>query len=268
MKLKIRLCYKVILISLLFLIGLLIAGIVYPALSLLARPSVAKIRRDLLKVLWLRWFASILRLQIVKQGDPVSVPALLVSNHISWLDIIVLGRFLPAHFVAKSDIAKWPVIGFLARQSGTIFVSRGDKQQIKATAEKMLWQLRQNGSVIAFPEGTTTDGLGVLPFHASLFQSVLLIKSVVQPVAIQYLGAAAKAAPFIGEDSFVPHLLSMLLLDKIEVKVTFLPAINTEGKNRIAVSNEARSTIVSIVNGEFVDQAASSKANLALTTSH
>jgi len=189
-------------------------------------------------------------LHIIKEGEPLDNSGLLVSNHISWLDIIVLGRFLPAHFVAKSDILDWPVIGFLAKQGGTIFVRRGDKQQVKATAEQMLWQLKQNSIVIAFPEGTTTKGDVVLPFHASLFQPALLTKSAIQPVAIQYEGEATQHAPFIGEDAFVPHLIKMLSLDKIEVRVVFLPTISSAGKNRHSVSNEARAMILDSITEE------------------
>ncbi|WP_411725869.1 lysophospholipid acyltransferase family protein [Methyloglobulus sp.] len=250
MKLKIRLCYKVVLITLLFISGLIIVAIIFPALDVLCTPSYAKHQRDALKMAWLKWFGVIVGLRVSKEGEALNRPCLLVSNHISWLDIIVLGRFTPAHFVAKSDILAWPVVGYLAKQGGTIFVRRGDKQQAKATAEQMVWQLKQNSTVIAFPEGTTTKGDGVLPFHAFLFQSALLTKANIQPVALEYMGVAKGHAPFIGEDTFVPHLIKILSLDKIEVRVAFLAEINTAGKNRHFVSNEARAMILDSVTGE------------------
>ncbi|MEQ1485234.1 lysophospholipid acyltransferase family protein [Methyloglobulus sp.] len=255
MKLKLRLCYKVVLIALLFTSGLIIAAIIFPALGVLCKPSKAKRNRDTLKLTWLKWFCTILRLQITTEGVSPDKTCLLVSNHISWLDIVVLGCLIPAHFVAKSDILAWPIIGYLAKQGGTIFVRRGNKQQVKAITEEMLWLLKQNSTVIAFPEGTTTNGDVVLPFHASLFQSALLTKSTIQPVAIQYVGEARQLAPFIGEDVFVPHLIKMLSLDKIEVRVVFLHTINAAGKNRQSVSNEARAMIVASVAGEFPDAA-------------
>jgi lyso-ornithine lipid O-acyltransferase len=250
MTLRLRLFYKITLIVLLFISGLIIAAIIFTTLGVLSKPSLAKGRQDALKLAWLKWFSWILGLHIITKGKPLNQPALLVSNHISWVDIIVLGQFAPAHFVAKSDILAWPIIGYLAKQGGTIFVRRGDKQQVKAIAEEMVWLLKQNSTVIAFPEGTTTKGDGVLPFHASLFQAALLTKAVVQPVAIQYLGEITQYAPFIGEDEFVPHLLKMLVMDKIEVCVTFLPMIATAGKNRQSVSNEARAMILENVTGE------------------
>ncbi len=250
MKLRLRLYCKVFLITLLFISGLIIAAIIFPALGVISKPSRAKHRRDALKMAWLRWFSAIVRLHVIKEGEPLDNTGLLVSNHISWLDIIVLGQFLPAYFVAKNDILSWPVIGYLAKQAGTIFVRRGDKRQVQATAEEMVWLLRQNSTVIAFPEGTTTQGDVVLPFHASLFQPALLTKSNIQPVAIQYEGDAKKQAPFIGEDAFVPHLIKMLSLEKIAVRVVFLPCINTSGKNRHSVSNEARAMIMESTIGE------------------
>lgn len=244
MKLKIRLCYKIALIALLFGCGLIIAGVIFPALGVLGKPAFAKHSRGLLKLAWLKWFAMILNLQISREGELPSKGNLLVSNHISWIDIIVLGQFAPAHFVAKSDVLAWPVIGYLARQGGTIFVRRGDKQQAKAIAEEMVWLLKQNGTVIAFPEGTTTNGEDVLPFHASLFQAALLTRASVQPITLQYEGEAKLLAPFIGEDEFVPHLIKMLSLDKIAVHIVFHPPISTAGKSRQSVSNEAREMIL------------------------
>jgi 1-acyl-sn-glycerol-3-phosphate acyltransferase len=243
MKTKIRLYYKLFRIIILFINGLIIAAGIYPMLSFLYSARDAKTKKDAIKTRWLQRFGAIVNLHISKDGELPDRRAILVSNHISWLDIIVIGQYLPAYFVAKSDIAGWPVIGYLAKQGGTIFIRRGSKQHIRTTAEKMVWLLRQNGNIIAFPEGTTTNGDEVLHFHASLFQPALLTRSTIQPVALQYLGAAREHAPFIGDDAFVPHLLKMLTLDKIEVQLSFLPAINSSGKNRHSASLEARNMI-------------------------
>jgi 1-acyl-sn-glycerol-3-phosphate acyltransferase len=243
MKLKIRLYYKLFLIVILFINGLIIAAGIFPILGFLNSAREANIKRDALKSRWLRWFSTIVNLHIIKEGELPERRALLVSNHISWLDIIVIGQYLPACFVAKSDISSWPVIGYLARQGGTIFIHRGNKQHIKMTAEKMAWLLKQNSNIIAFPEGTTTKGDEVLQFHASLFQPALLTRSTIQAVALQYQGAAKEHAPFVGDDAFVPHLIRMLTLDKIEVRLNFLPAIHSSGKDRHTVSLETRDRI-------------------------
>ena len=243
MKLKIRLCYKLILIIILFINGLIIAAGIFPAFGFLYSTANAKIRRDALKIRWLRGFGAIVNLHISKEGELPEQGTLLVSNHISWLDIIVIGQYLPACFVAKNDVSSWPVIGYLARQGGTIFIRRGDKQHIRTTAEKMFGLLKQNSSIIAFPEGTKTKGDEILHFHSSLFQPALLTRSAIQPVALQYQGAAKEHAPFVGDDDFVPHLIKMLVLDKIEVRLSFLPPVSSSGKTRHAVSLETRNMI-------------------------
>ncbi len=243
MKLKLRLLYKLSFIILLFGYGLIIAGCLFPALNLLCPANKAKTKRNTLKTHWLRRFSAIVNLCITKQGEPPEQGALLVSNHVSWLDIIVIGQYLPAYFVAKSDILSWPIIGYLSKQGGTIFIRRGDKKHIKATTEKMVWVLKQNSNIIAFPEGTTTSGDEVLSFHASLFQPALLTRSAIQPVALQYQGEAKQQAPFIGDDDFIPHLIKMLSLDKIEVHVSFLPVIKSLGRDRNSVGAEAREII-------------------------
>ena len=243
MKLKLRLLYKLTLIILLFSYGLLIAGVIFLALDVLFTAKIAKSKRDALKMHWLKRFSAIMNLRITQEGELPIQTALLVSNHISWLDIIVIGQYLPAYFVAKSDILSWPVIGYLAEQAGTIFIRRGNKKQIKATTEKMAWILKQNRNIVAFPEGTTTQGDEVLSFHASLFQPALLTRSVIQPIALQYQGVAKQQAPFIGEDDFLPHLINMLSMDKIEVHVCFLPVLKSSGRDRHSVSTEANEMI-------------------------
>jgi 1-acyl-sn-glycerol-3-phosphate acyltransferase len=222
---------------------LIIAGIIFPVLHFLCSANKAKSKRDILKIHWLKAFSSIMKLSIIREGELPREAALLISNHISWLDIIVIGQYLPVYFVAKSDISSWPIIGYLSRQGGTIFIRRGNKKSIKATTEKMIWVLKQNSNIVAFPEGTTTSGNEVLSFHASLFQPALLTKSVIQPVVIQYEGAAKHQAPFIGEDDFVRHLIKMLCLDKVEVRLSFLPVIKSLGKDRHTVCVEAREKI-------------------------
>jgi 1-acyl-sn-glycerol-3-phosphate acyltransferase len=243
MKLKLRLLYKLFLIVLLFSYGLIIAGVIFPALDVSCTAKIAKRNRNALKTHWLKRFSAIMNLDVVMEGELPQQGTFLVSNHISWLDIIVIGQYLPAYFVAKSDILSWPIIGYLSKQGGTVFIRRGDKKHIKATTEKMVWILKQSNNIIAFPEGTTTQGDDVLGFHASLFQPALLTKSAIQPVALQYHGLAKQQAPFIGDDDFLPHLIKMLSLDKIEVRVSFLPVIKSSGRDRLSASVEAREMI-------------------------
>jgi 1-acyl-sn-glycerol-3-phosphate acyltransferase len=243
MAIVVRLCCRLFLIILLFGYGLIIAAGIFPVVNWLCSSGDARGRRDMLKIHWLRLFSDILCLDIMVEGELPRRGALLVCNHISWLDIIVIGRHLPGCFVAKSDISGWPVVGFLARQAGTIFIRRGDRRHIQTTSEAMAGLLKDGRNIIAFPEGTTTCGDGVLHFHSSLFEPALLTQSIIQPVALQYHGEARVKAPFVGDDAFVPHLIRMLALDKIEVRLNFLPVIAGSGNARHAVGIEARDRI-------------------------
>ena len=244
MKLKLRLVYRLSAVIVLFAYGLVLAGLVFPVLGVLSSANKAKKRRDAIKQNWLNNFSSILKLHITQEGNLPEDGSLLVSNHISWLDIVVIGKFLPAYFVAKSDISGWPVVGFLARQAGTIFIRRGDKKHIREINERMIWLLKQHSNIIAFPEGTTTNGDDVLGFHASLFQPAILTKSPIQPIALEYIGVSKELAPFIGDDDFLSHLIRMLKMDKIEVVISCLPVIRSAGRDRLSVSHEARELIV------------------------
>jgi 1-acyl-sn-glycerol-3-phosphate acyltransferase len=231
--------------------GILIAAVWFPAIGRLYSPLKAKQVKDTIKMRWLRSFGCILNLKVVKNGNVAAGPALVVSNHISWLDIIVLGQFVPGCFAAKSEIAGWPVVGYLSRHAGTLFIRRGDKKQILQTAEMMAWQLRQNGNMLVFPEGTTTDGSKVLDFHASLFQPALLSKAAIQPAVIRYLNESRSNAPFVGDDEFITHLLKMLALEAIEVRIDFLPVIDSEVLlSRNALANESRNRIAAVMSTE------------------
>lgn len=247
MKAKLRLCCKACQLILLFAFGVMLAALAFPVIDRVLALRKAKYCKDRIKQIWLKRFGRILGLKIAVEGDPVPESRFIVSNHVSWVDIIVLGRILPGCFVAKYDILMWPVIGFLSRKADTIFIRRGDKRQILQTAECMAWHFQRQGKVMAFPEGTTTTGEEVLAFHASLFQPALLACTPIQPVALRYSGAAADAAPFVGDDEFLPHLMKMLTLEEIEVTVKFLPAIDGAHRHRNDVSAEARMLIAEVV---------------------
>jgi len=249
MKSRLNLLYKGIRVIFLFINGMFIAGIIFQVFGLLLKPAHAKAKRDLLKTRWLKRFSNIVNLHIILEGELPKPGALIVSNHISWLDILIIGQYLPAYFIAKSDISNWPIIGFMAKQGGTLFIRRGDKQHIRTTTDKMLWLLKQNANIVAFPEGTTTHGDEVLPFHSSLFQPAQLSRSVIQPVAIQYQGIARQKAPFVGDDDFISHLIKILAMDNIVVNLTFMPAIDGRENNRRSISTETRNLISEKISG-------------------
>jgi 1-acyl-sn-glycerol-3-phosphate acyltransferase len=155
-----------------------------------------------------RWYArQILRLFNIKpllMGHWPKTPGLVVLNHISWIDIFVVQAHSPCVFIAKSEIAKWPLVGALVAQSGTIFIERKRRhavvQAIRETTQKIL----SGGQVAIFPEGTTTNGCEVKPFHANLFQAAIDANCPVFSIALRYTdknGAINTTPAFINDQT-------------------------------------------------------------------
>lgn len=201
--------------------------------------------RNRLASLWMRGLISLLPLRIVCHGKPSAQTALLVSNHVSWLDIVAIGAQAPVHFLSKAEVRQWPVIGWLASAAGTRFIQRG-----KASGETLHSQLRdalqQGESLVLFAEGTTTAGERVRAFHGRLLSCAIESATPVQPVAIAYRrdGQRDLLAPFIDDDEFSRHLLRLLGSAPIEVEVHFLPLVHCQSQNRNALAREVRDAVV------------------------
>ena len=207
-----------------FMLGVAAVGVVMPV----SRFALGRRSGGLLEAIVLNWnraVCRILNLHTHVSGEIDAGARLLVANHISWLDIIALGSRFPCQFVAKEEVGNWPVMGYLAKGIGTLFVRRGDAAQTAVTAELMVWRLRQGKRLMLFPEGTTTTGERVLRFHGRLFQAAYLAGVGVQAIALRYSGEAQRHAPFIGEDEFVPHLLNILKLERIDLSVVYCPVL-------------------------------------------
>jgi len=159
-------------------------------------------------------------------GQPVQQNALVVANHISWSDIPVLGALAPVRFLSKSEVAQWPVIGWLARQGGTLFIKRGGRQARSVKAD-IGHCLSQGESVLVFPEGTTSCGVTVLPMHGLLLLAAREKQVPIQPVSIGYRrdNRPDTLAPFIGDDSFHKHLFRLLKQPPTEVHVMIHPPV-------------------------------------------
>jgi 1-acyl-sn-glycerol-3-phosphate acyltransferase len=159
---------------------------------------------------------------------------LVVCNHISWLDIIVLNSLYPISFVAKDDIKNWPIINILAIASNTIFINRTSitaVKQITANVEKML----SLTSVCIFPEGTSTNGTIVLPFKSNLFQAAVDSKKNVLPIAIKYRkdNFPSLAPAYYGDVSLMQSILSVVGESCINAELTILPHINNSSDRKI-----------------------------------
>ena len=198
-----------------------------------------------------RWSAQLiaicgvsLQVNQTAQAEPVS-PALIICNHISWLDIFVINSVHACRFVAKSDIRDWPLIGWLCDKSGTIFIARGKQRDVRRIYAGLVRSIHDGERVAFFPEGTTAPQGTVLPFHANLFEAAIEAQVPVQAYAIRYRDAAGNyhpAADFIGEMSFAESVLMILRHPAMHAELIRLPAVSSAGAHRreLAVTMRAK----------------------------
>ncbi|SOZ13922.1 Phospholipid/glycerol acyltransferase; 1-ACYL-SN-GLYCEROL-3-PHOSPHATE ACYLTRANSFERASE TRANSMEMBRANE PROTEIN [Cupriavidus taiwanensis] len=179
--------------------------------------------------------------------------AMVVSNHISWLDIYVIHSWQPVRFVAKSEIRSWPLIGWLCDKTGTIFIERARKRDAHRVLHDITDVMLQGDLVGVFPEGTTTDGTSVLPFHANLMQAPISGGLPVQPLGLSYLdkatGQLSLAPAYIGELSLLQSLDAVLKAAPITARLVLAPPLDSATANRRELAEEARQTVVKYVQG-------------------
>lgn len=175
----------------------------------------------LAKQRWCRRLLAILGVELRVHGALRGGPVFLVANHVSWLDIPVIAAARPCHFLSKAEVADWPLIGWLARAMGTLFIRRGSGES-REKAEEIRAHLALGRSILVFPEGTTTDGTTVRRFLAPLFAAADQV--VVQPLALRYRDAEGRFDPtlaFIDDDRLHHHLWRLLGRERIVVDLTF-----------------------------------------------
>jgi lyso-ornithine lipid O-acyltransferase len=169
------------------------------------------------------------------RGD-CPVQGLIVSNHLSYLDIPVFAAINPCVFVAKREVRNWPVFGWFARSGGTIFIDRQSRASADQVAQQMIDVLRQGVAVVLFPEGTSTDGSVVLRFHPSLLEPAMTLGTAMTPAAIAYRmdGAEERELCYYGDVHFAPHLLHLLGRNGITAEIEFRPDQETYGDRKSA----------------------------------
>jgi len=175
------------------------------------------------------WACAVLQalgIQVRLQGA-IQPGLLLVANHVSWLDVIVMHSLCPeVRFVAKADVLRWPVIGSLARGAGTLFVQRDRPRMAARIVSEVTSVLGSGGTVMVFPEGTTTDGVAVLPFRSSLLQAVFAGNGTAQPIALRYSEGTHSISPSVryqGDDSLVQSIWWLCRARCVVAKVIALP---------------------------------------------
>lgn len=186
---------------------------------------------------WSRQLLAILSVEVRCRNAPGAFPerCLLVTNHISWLDIFAVFAVAPSLFVAKSDIRDWPVIGTLVARVGTLFIERGNRRHARAMNERIVDALESGRLVAVCPEGTTTDGRSLRHFHAALLQPALDARAMVLPIALRYLGhdgSASTAAAYVGDDSLVGSVWRIASQRSMAVELRFVPCFDPAGMHR------------------------------------
>jgi 1-acyl-sn-glycerol-3-phosphate acyltransferase len=212
---------------------LALALVDYVRAACLSRHIAPLHRRALWLQRWSRTVARLIGLQLEHRGTPPR-SGMIVSNHLSYLDILAYSALVPCVFVAKQEVARWPVFGLFARLSGTIFVDRTRRMKVAAVNHRIAEAIRAGLAIVLFPEGTSSDGRTVLPFHSSLLEPAIASACPVTPAAIHYRlerGSVANEICYWGEMTLLPHLLNVLSMPMVRTRITFAPMEDTTVRN-------------------------------------
>ncbi|MHA3893378.1 lysophospholipid acyltransferase family protein [Acinetobacter sp. GXMZU3951] len=210
-------------------------GVVSEGFYLVARHGLYKDPNNANNTRYVQYFCrqlcKVFNIEVEVHGQIPHEPALWVSNHISWLDIAVLGSGARVFFLAKAEIEKWPVFGKLAKAGGTLFIKRGSGDSIKIR-EQIATFLKQDIPVLFFPEATTSDGTRIKKIHGRILGAAIEAQRPVQICVICYVnqqGELDLVAPFVGEVTFIDHVKNVLEMPKVTAHLLILPSIATQG---------------------------------------
>jgi 1-acyl-sn-glycerol-3-phosphate acyltransferase len=214
-------------------------------------PRLANERRGMRVRHWARGMLERLGIELEVVGAPGrNESLLLVSNHISWLDIVALHAACYCRFVSKADVARWPLLGTLASGAGTLYVERASRRDAMRMVHRMAEALKDGDVIAVFPEGTTGDGRSVLPFHSSLIQAAIIAGAPVQGVALKILdrrsGTPSCAASYMGDESLLGSVWRTLRARELRVVVAFGALRYHEGRDRRAWAQDLHGEIVAL----------------------
>lgn len=214
-------------------------------------PQLNSQQREARVQVWAMQLLHIWGVDLEVRGRPVMQgPALLVCNHISWLDILVIHATRHCRFVSKSELRDWPMLGTLATGGGTLYIERAQRKDAMRMVKDMAQSLK-NGEVLAvFPEGTTGDGVGILPFHANLIQSAIDGDAPVQPLALQFIDSQTNtlsmAARYIDDDTLLGSVWSTLNARHLKAIVNFGDLQSANGRDRRVWAHDLRNVVMDL----------------------
>ncbi len=186
--------------------------------------------------LWSQRMLRAFGVRVQSQGQVWGGPVLRVANHLSWLDILVMNAVAPSRFVSKAEVRQWPLIGTLTVGAGTLLIEREKRRDAMRVVHHMAESLQAGDAVAVFPEGTTSNGEALLPFHANLLQAAVVTDAPVQPWALRYrharTGEPHHAPLFVGDTTLAASLLSTLLASDLVAEVRLGEPQHCDGRDR------------------------------------
>jgi 1-acyl-sn-glycerol-3-phosphate acyltransferase len=223
--------------------GVIQGGLLFPRLS--------KPQRDRRVRQWARTMLKRVRIELKVTGAPAqSGPMLVVANHISWVDILALHAVCAYRFVAKADVQHWPLLGTVVTGGGTLYVKRESRRDAMRVVHRMAQALKDGDILAVFPEGTTSDGSSVLPFHSGLIQAAISADAPVQPVAVEIIdgnsGRPSRAVSYMGDESLAASVWRTLCARDLCAVVTFGPPQRADGRDRRAWARDLQNEIAAM----------------------
>jgi 1-acyl-sn-glycerol-3-phosphate acyltransferase len=219
--------------------------------TLCVYPFITTATRGKLRQRWSRRLLRCLGVELQAQGAAVPPGSLIVANHVSWLDVFVINALVPSAFVAKAEVRRWPLIGWLAARNDTVFLQRGSRGHASVVNREIGALLQGERNVAIFPEGTTTDGTQVLHFHAALLQPAIETGRIVQPLAIRYqthTGAYSNAPAYHGDISLGRCIATILATPRIVARTDILPAReSSNGQGRREMARAIQTDILQLI---------------------
>jgi 1-acyl-sn-glycerol-3-phosphate acyltransferase len=224
-------------------------------------PQLAQPEKEARVHAWAQAMLQGVGITLAVRGVPVAAgPALLVANHLSWLDIVVMHASRYCRFVSKSDIKHWPLVGMLAGGAGTLYIERASKRDAHRVVHQMAERLQLGEVLAVFPEGTTADGKSLKPFHANLLQAAISADAPVQAVALRFVdadtGLTSFAPRYIDDDSLLVSIWQTLCVPRLRADVTFGEPQRCNGRDRRAWAADLQQEVARLLDGSALRETA------------
>lgn len=241
-----RFVIRAVLLILLIIIGLILTGVFFPIFSQSKREKVVNTWSKVL--IWVLGVKVNVEGQVIRDGA-----VMLISNHVSWIDIFILNSCRTTSFVAKKEIKNWAIVGRLVAQAGTIFVDRSSRSAMRGVNQELNERFDNGMCTGLFPEGTTSDGMDVKNFFGGLLEAPLKAQIPIQPVAflLYFKGQRSGYPSFIGDETLVHNIWVLLSNFDISMTVRFLEPITQEGVPSDLSRNEAANLCHQVIKTEI-----------------